>query len=344
MLCHQIRDQWSFVVHLCGPLTSLVSVGDYVSRGSLVAHASRRPLSREPPSHRRPADPPKSTDAPPGREKRYPFRFAQLRVAFARPDAGWTEWKSPDDAGWVFYNPLHALLESKPASPIPPYASPTQLFFARPSLFLHNGSEPIVFATSTDLFKPTLSGKVEMIAGFQAFMPTPGDAEDGLDGLSLYSLHYAVWRELDQGPWLGGCALPQNVSWRTSFERRSVSLSVPTLPCQLLTRASTQLPSNHTALASLLTAYVPAFRAGRFFPTKYASQFDEKSRRLFYALTRTALGAPNLAGTWDTTRERDGDNVIVVRAATYFGDVADCSLGARVRIANFGGMAAERRE
>ncbi|PWN43721.1 hypothetical protein IE81DRAFT_365561 [Ceraceosorus guamensis] len=323
-ICVSIRNEWGFVLRLCGEIQPQVSLGDLVAQGDHIGRVSRLPASREPRSKRRPADPPKRSDAPSSREKRYPYRFSKLRVAVARPDPRWQEWKSPDDPGWHFYDPLHALQESRPSSPIPPYSSLEKVFFARPTAASAlNGSSPDVFGTSTDFFKPVLSGNVELIVAYEAFLPTPDDAEDGVDPLSLYKLEWASWRELDQGPWTGTCQLPDGVGWRPAF--RPDTLGTGTVGSNLTLQQT-----------KLLSPYVPLFKVGRFFPTVYSSQFDEKSRRLFYSPTRyrASDGTADPRASWDTTRERDGDIIIVFKASTYFGTVPSCQLHARVKIDN----------
>lgn len=118
-----------------------------------------------------------------------------------------------------------------------------------------------------------------------------------------------------------------------------------------------QLP-NDWAVAlpktSLLAHYVPAFTTGRvpLFKRSYASAFDEKARKLYYAPTRTlgaavfgadgssTGGAP--AASWDTRAEQQlhsngtvtGDGLfrIWVRGRSWFGN-AGC-FSAVVRLSN----------
>lgn len=100
-----------------------------------------------------------------------------------------------------------------------------------------------------------------------------------------------------------------------------------------------QLPNNWSVSLlknALLAHYVPAFVVGTvpFFKTKYASSFDEKSRKLYYAPTRTVVGLPDGRGYWDTTKEPDGDGIyeVWVHGRDWFGN--EGCFGANVRIKN----------
>lgn len=99
----------------------------------------------------------------------------------------------------------------------------------------------------------------------------------------------------------------------------SVQILNHSLPSQLPFHWSTPLPKN-----GLLAHYVPAFTVGTvpLLKTSYASQFDEKSRKLYYAPTRSLLGAPDGRGAWDTTKEPEGNGVyeVMVRARDWWGN------------------------
>ena len=71
--------------------------------------------------------------------------------------------------------------------------------------------------------------------------------------------------------------------------------------------------------AFLHAHYVPHLsirsRPGLQFSFQRYSQFDEKDRALYYAVTRQILGLPDVRGVWDTTREkRFGTFRVAVRA------------------------------
>ena len=154
---------------------------------------------------------------------------------------------------------------------------------------------PSVFASSTDLFNPRLSGAVEVIVGFEYFQQTPGDAGDGMDALGLYAMDLAVVAERDAGD---ECA--SSHGWRPLFEHGRMTGDTP-----------------------VLARYVAAFSYGRFFPERYTSQFDEKARRLFYAPSRTTRGVADLAGAVELRRwvDEPGRYKVVVRGRDYWGNV-----------------------
>lgn len=338
--CFMIRDEWSIVYQIFGidPSTISVQEGDVVARGDVLGHAMREGLSLRPPSTTPPAD--HALSKPDKHTPYYPHRFRKLEVRIARPDASWTEWKGPDALGWQYFHPLHVFREGKTyRSSIPPYGSPTVLYFATPSSDPLN-TPPNAFATSNDYFTPSLSGRVEIIAGFEYFQQTPGDSGDGMDPLAIYALDVA-FRKKNQGDRepqrgmecdLGGDADPVGVTtdprqWLNVFEHSKlpnawtdafaddVQQDDPESPLGAATRWRSKLFSH----------YMPAFSHGRFFPDKITSQFDEKDKRLYYSASRTLRGEPKINGAIDVTRVTEdqggpGKYRVVVRARDYWGN------------------------
>lgn len=321
-----IRDEWGTVYQLLGLYEQAMKVelGQSVAAGQEVGGASRTPLSLEPPCRHRPADPPKMDDD----SRRYPFRWRNLHVMVARPDPTWTEWKAPFERGWQYFNPLDAFTLAGRKSRITPDPNPSQMFFADPS---EDGAltPPNIVATSKDLIQPpTLSSEAEVIVAFDTFVETPGDEDDQLDLVSLHALDWAIVpvnakRSAANPLDMFNCEnVPSDTIWRNSFDH------------QKLPNAWT-VPLPKTAL---LAHYVPAFTVGRvpLFKTKYASQFDEKGRKLFYAPTRILVGQTDGRGAWDTRKEPDGNGLyqVWVRGRDWFGN-AGC-MGANIRIRNGG--------
>lgn len=96
--------------------------------------------------------------------------------------------------------------------------------------------------------------------------------------------------------------------WQTTFEHSKLP-NAWTLPL---------------AKTNLLAHYVPAFTIGSvpLFKTKFASQFDDKGRKLFYAPSRILNGQVDARGSWDTRKQRDGDGLyqVWVRGRDWFGN------------------------
>lgn len=322
-----IRDEWGMVYQLLSLKEESVKVdlGKSVNAGQEVGGASRASISLEPPCRHKPADPPKMDDD----SRRYPYRWRDLHIYVARPHPSWTEWREPLERGWQYFNPLDAFTLAGRTNGITPDPNPSQLFFAEPS---ENGAltPPKIVATSQDLIQPpTLSSEAEVIVSFDTFMQTPGDEGDQLD---LISLHALDWTIIPLGSNPNGIleANPhdmfncENVApgtiWRTAFEH-------------------TKLPNSWTVplpKTNLLAHYVPSFTVGSvpWFKTKYASQFDDKARKLFYAPTRIFVGQTDGRGAWDTRKEPDGNGIyqVWVRGRDWFGN-AGC-FGTTVRIKN----------
>lgn len=334
-----IRDEWGFVYQLLGLEEEAMEVrlGQVIDAGRVVGSSSRTPLSQEPPCRHKPADPPKMYDD----SRRYPYRNRVLRVRVTRPDPTWTEWKGPSESGWQYFNPLDAFTSDYLESHVPPDVNPKQLYFARPS---EDGAltPPSVFATTNDIFQPTLSGNVEIIAGFDAFISLPGNTGGQLDPTALYALEWAVWPQADNAlsdpP--EACSKPDSIEWRTTFEHAKVRLA-RCFSCFkiLISSSSWQLPNAWSVSLvknALLAHYVPAFLVGTipFFKTKYASSFDEKGRKLYYSPTRNLVGLPSGSGYWDTSKEPSGNGIydVRIRGRDWFGNVG--CFGATVSIKN----------
>lgn len=324
-----IRDEWGTVYQLLGLYEEAMKVelGQSVSAGQVVGGATRTPLSLEPPCRHKPSDPPKMDDD----SRRYPYRWRNLHVMVARPGPSWTEWKAPFERGWQYFNPLDAFTLAGRTSSITPDPNPSQMFFADPS---EDGAltPPNIVATSKDLIQPpTLSSEAEVIVAFDSFIDTPGDEGDQLDLISLHALDWAIVPVSSSS--VGGSAanphdmfncenIPADTIWRNSFDH-------------------TKLPNAWTVSlpkTALLAHYVPAFTVGSvpWFKTKYASQFDEKGRKLFYAPTRILVGQTDGRGAWDTRKEPDGNGLyqVWVRGRDWFGN-SGC-IGANIRIRNGG--------
>jgi hypothetical protein len=316
-----LRDEWGFVYHVLGLDSSAINVelGQIISAGHIIGSTSRTPISLEPSCRHKPADPPEMWD----KSRRYPYRNRSLRIMVARPDSSWKEWKGPLENGWQYFNPLDAFTSDQFKSTIPPDPNPDQLFFARPS---EDGglTPPSIFATTKDFTQPpVLSEKVEIIVGFDTFIATPGNTGDSLDPTALHALDWAVWPKVAGSSHLEStklCSKPKDVEWRTAFEHRKLSNEW----------------ANVLVKNALLAHYVPAFVSGTvpLFKTKFASVFDEKARKLYYAPTRNIAGLPHGGGSWDTRREPDGngDYEVMVRGRDWFGNQG--CFGASVRIQN----------
>jgi hypothetical protein len=337
-LTWQIRDDWGFVYQLLGLDEKAIDVelGQVIKAGHIVGSSSRTPLSWEPPCRHKPADPPKMYDD----TRRYPYRNRVLRIRVARPDPIWKGWKGPAENGWQYFNPLDAFTSDHLESHVPPDVNPKQLYFARPS---SDGglTPPSVFATTNDLFQPpSLSGNVEIIAGFDAFISLPGNTGGQLDPTALHALEWAVWPKVDSSStMLEDCDKPDGVEWRMTFEHSKVSSSQNRLLYCSTNLVRFQLPkawSISLVKNALLAHYVPAFLVGTipFFKTKYASSFDEKGRKLYYSPTRSLVGLPDGRGFWDTTKEPEGNGIyqVKVRGRDWFGN--EGCFGANIKINN----------
>jgi len=243
----QIRDEFGFVYQIFGisPLKVGVKEGDLISRGQFLGGISKRPLSDTPLSRRKPADLPKNVRDSPSKAKYYPFRYRELRLNVARPSSEWKEWKEPYAKGWQYFNPLNFLSKGKFESRIPPYGNPNEIFFATPpgsnGEAISSSFIPHAFASSKDFLTPTLTGRVELITGFESFFQTPGEVEDGMDGLAVHRMDWGLVRKVsntgkkrnknsnsdleikDQS-----CRVEEHekVDWRLSFEHHKVSLKV----------------------------------------------------------------------------------------------------------------------
>lgn len=353
--CLMIRDEWSIVYQIFGIDAGTVGIkeGDTVLRGDVLGHALREGLSIEPPSTEPPADHPASK--PDHRVSYYPHRYRNLEVRVSRPDPSWTEWKDPDTFGWQYFHPLHVFTEGNKGyrSSIPPYGSPTVVYFARPSTDPLN-TPPNAYATSNDFWTPTLQGPTEIIVGFEYFQQTPGDPADGMENLAVYALDIAFKKKVagQREPMrgmecdLGGETDSSGVGekseryWRNVFQHSklpnnwSSSPSPSPSPSSSAARANATMESEEVGgygwRSKLFAHYMPAFSHGRFFPEKITSQFDEKEKRLYYSATRTTRGEPKVGGAFnvqtiiDQQGEEEGGRGkyrLVVRARDYWGNV-----------------------
>ena len=357
--CLMIRDEWSIVYQIFGIDQATVNVGegDTVLRGDVLGHALREGLSVEPPSTEPPAD--HATSKPDQQVSYYPYRFRTLQVRVSRPDPSWDEWKHPDEEGWQYFHPLHAFTEGKDyRSSIPPYGSPTIIYFAKPSTDPLN-IPPNAYATSNDFWTPTLQGPTEIIVGYEYFQQTPGDPGDGMDNLAIYGLDIAFKKKLDgqRAPQrgmecdLGGDADPTGTAeqdkkyWRNVFEHSKLPNNWSSARSTWPTAVNASLDSQsgdvvveeenpdeekgYRWTSKLFSHYVAAFSYGRFFPEKITSQFDEKEKRLYYSAARTVRGEPKIDGAFNVQHIIDqegeeggrGKYRLVVRARDYWGNV-----------------------
>lgn len=309
-----IRDHWGFVWHLLGisPYHQHVYVGQEISEGKVVGHASLRPLAdSEPRDKQKPIDPP---EKPPGGDgnPRYPFWFRELRIGVSRPPSSWSEWKGPYDdiakgeEGWTWYDPL-AMLKDGPKSqrsynlPPPPFLATTSVFFADPSAYPPRPPRVIAAAPLTD--EPArrgddnegdvvaeVSGSVDLMVQVDTFAATPhltggpatSQSAQSLDPVSLYQLEWALLPASSDPHLANGadCAgIKVNALFWRPDSRRIETVSPSASPYGLWER------------------YVAAFTTGNFPWTRrrYASQFDWKGRSIFYRL-----------GTWETRRDAIG--------------------------------------
>ncbi|PWN51496.1 hypothetical protein IE53DRAFT_386132 [Violaceomyces palustris] len=343
--CLMIRDEWSLVHQIFGldPSSLRFEEGDYFARGQVLGGANRVKPSSSPPSTLPPADPPSEDDTPPQKgSPLYPYRFKRVEIRVARPHPSWTEWKRPEEPGWEYFHPLHVYREADFRSTIPPEGAPMTIFFADPSPD-PLGTPPVSLSSTNDFFRPSLSGRKEMIVGLAYFQETPNFPEDGLDPLGIYALEWAIRkvqsgdRKVDPNDACDvGNRQGEEVDWRSSFEFSKLTHQLS----PILTRnkagegdGATQAggwrrisEDQDPRFASIgpdhvFSHLVPSFKSGRFLPTWYASQSDEKASNLFYSLNRNSLGQPSLHGHWDVEREVGGDHMLVVRSRDYWGNV-----------------------
>ncbi len=226
-----------------------------------------------------------------------PYRFKSLRILVTRPPAHWTAWPEPFAPGWTYYDPLHFLLneydvddeaEQKRAAPtavaaaaqprvqqwrstIPPDATPAKIFFA-PAVVHPLNMSLQVEASSADLRTPVLSGRVQILAAFDAFVQTPGDGDDAMDGTGLYSLQWGVIRgfqdeEKDWDP--ARCEFVGNEldgsEWRVAFEHDKVSRCgvILYLAAFLTQRLTTTISTRHRSTLSRCRAAQTRRRSSR---------------------------------------------------------------------------------
>ncbi|EPQ27709.1 uncharacterized protein PFL1_04847 [Pseudozyma flocculosa PF-1] len=335
--CLMIRDEWSVVYQIFGldPATLSFREGDEVARGDVLGHALREGLSSIPPCTDPPADHSETKD---DRSVRfYPHRYRKLEIRVARPHRDWTEWKDPDELGWQYFQPLQVFREGRTRegkryqSTVPPYGSPTTLYFGRPSTDPLN-VPPVAFASSDDFFVPTLSGQVEMYAGFEAFQSTPGDPADGMEPLALFAMDLGIRKRkdgerppnredpCDLGGGGGDGGDDTSDKWRNLWEHAKL----PNVWTGAFIPTSTSTPASVRWHSKLFSHYQPSFSYGTWFPAKMSSQFDEKSRHLYYVVGRQVRGEPKIKGSFDVQRdlmdEGPGRYRIVVRGRDYWGN------------------------
>lgn len=276
----QLQDAWGFVHQLLGfdDQLPVARVGMDVLPGQVLGHAPTQPLSTIPPSTQPPADIPKRYEKE-GFQP-YPFRFRRLEIRVARPPASWHGVVShPNAEGWAF---MHPLLVYHPGRLRPSQMAP--LYDPHPVMYAHvdkNRSTASVLHAREKA--PLLPPYVELLVRFPTFMESPGDLDDAMDPLTLYALEWAVapLAETD------ALCTSTDVYWRHSFEHSK------------LERRSGRLDDP----AFLFAHYVPHVHLGPPVQAKRYSQFDEKSRSLVYAITRTRLGVPTVHGVWNTSQE-----------------------------------------
>lgn len=317
--CVMIRDDWGFVYQLFGfdPAASIAArVGQRTVPGTVIGYAPRTPLAAKPPVLVPPAEPPRFygiEHMPP-----FPYRARMLHIRVARPDPSWEAYAAPDTPGWTYYNPLHLFLPERAhyRSNIPPFADPARIQLARKPALDVLRSSPVTIASATAHNKPVVSGVLELFAGFQAFVETPGDADDGLDPQALYALEWATVPAYAPEP----CKAPERTYWRRTFEHTKLPSGAPD-----------DDPS--TLAAHVVPVLGLTGQLQRMLALRLESQFDEKERSLVYAVTRTTRGEPDLNGAWDTRRERHGGpHHLAVRARDFWGN-AEC-VGTRVVLDN----------
>ncbi|KAE8214582.1 hypothetical protein CF327_g2055 [Tilletia walkeri] len=317
-----VRDEWGFVWQFFRLAKHSITVtpGDLVPQGHVLGAIRRSQLSAHPPVRRPPADPPKRK--PDKGTPKYPYRFRSLQVNVARPNVEWDAWKPPYVDGWNYYNPIHFLSEGTYFSGVPPYSDPAALFFARPSLSAT--TPPLALLSTNDVVKPILTGDIEILVVFDAFLESPGDPADGMDAISLYALEWAVWPAGEEdgpdGYGKNDCVKEsERVRYSISFEHSKFPNS---------------WNSSENAYDKLFAHYVPTFSYGPFSWARqsFSSQFDEKARTLIYSPTRVIRGEPDVKGSWNTKSHPNGVYWVSVRGRDYWGQIG--CVTAQVRIFN----------
>ncbi|KAL4401521.1 hypothetical protein ACI68E_001163 [Malassezia pachydermatis] len=302
--CVMVRDAWGFVHQYLGLDADHVQVhvGDKVHVGDVVAYAPNEPISRMPASQTVPADPLKRYIEE-GFEP-YPFRARQLEIRVARPALSWTTYAEPEAHGWTYFHPQLAYRSSQGTSEIVPFAESTSLTVAA-----HGEDPPQTFHGFRGRYALPLRGLIEVFVSWQAFVETPYDPSDAMDPVSVYAMDWAVVpTRMLKTPSL--CDAP-DVYWRRSFEHSKLA------------------PPTNTSLddpSFLFAYYVPLVQVGGLLGgaghVQWRSQFDEKVRMLIYSVTRRTLGAPDVRGGWNITRELEfGRYRLAVRARGVAGPI-----------------------
>ena len=174
---------------------------------------------------------------------------------------------------------------------IAPFVDPSSFAFRTTNM------ASIPHALSMQHGSPSIPNQVELFVSFQPFIESPGNPADAMDPVSVYALDWAV-EPVTKRPLCSS----RHTYWRRSFEHSRLA-------------SETDLDDP----AFLHAHYVPHIsirsRLGLQFSFQRYSQFDEKDRALYYAVTRQILGLPDVRGVWDTTREkRFGPFRVAVRA------------------------------
>jgi len=281
----QLQDAWGFVHQLLGfdEQAVLVQVGMFVQPGHILGYAPVEPVRSLPPSTQPPADPPQRYKEE-GFEP-FPFRFRKLEIRVARPPFSWRgTLHGPNADGWMY---LHPQLVYHPGRGRPSQMAP--LYQPNPMKYAHvDKIKPTSLVMYPTTLAPPLPTDVELFVSFSTFMESPGDLDDAMDPITLYSLEWAVVP--DENATQSLCT-DSRVYWRRTFEhskleRRAGRLDDPDF---------------------LFAHYVPRFRLGGLMgssiPVDRRSQFDEKVRSIVYAVTRTRLGVPTIQGSWNTSQE-----------------------------------------
>lgn len=299
----QLQDAWGFVHQLLGfdEQAVFVRVGMSVQPGQVLGYAPVEPVSMLPPSAQPPADPPRHYKEQ-GFEP-FPFRFRKLEIRVARPSSLWNgTMHAPDADGWVYIHPqlVYHPGRGRPSQMAPLY-QPNPMKYA--NIDKNTPSSLVMYPLA---WAPPLPTYVDLFVSFPTFMESPGDLDDAMDPITLYSLEWAVLPDHDA---ISTLCTNSSVYWRRSFEhskleRRTGSLDDPDF---------------------LFAHYVPRFRLGGLvgssLPVDQRSQFDEKARSIVYAVTRTRLGVPTMQGSWNTSQEGgSGIYRLAVRARGVTGD------------------------
>lgn len=290
LLTIMIRDSWGFVHQFVGLEVAQVAVHEAVAEGTVLGYLPSTPLSPWPRSTASLVDIPKHNKEE-GYES-FPYRFRHLEIRVARPHSAWTSYKDPNAKGWLYYNPLLLYVPGRvPLPMIAPFVDPSSFAFRTTNV------ASIPHALSMQHGSPSIPNQVELFVSFQPFIESPGDPADAMDPVSVYALYWAV-EPVTKRPLCSS----RHTYWRRSFEHSRLA-------------SETELDDP----AFLHAHYVPHIsirsRLGLQFSFQRYSQFDEKDRALYYAVTRQILGLPDVRGVWDTTREkRFGPFRVAVRA------------------------------